>query len=369
MESVNDLMQSEALRHNIALQKYSNATVARIIAVMNRADKRLFAELTERLQTMDPASFSIERLESMLTSVRSLNTQAYTEVERELTQTLKDFTAYEVSYQRQMLVSIVPVQVSVAVVSAETVYAAAVARPFQGVLLREVWKDLDATKMKKVRQAIAQGFAESKTTDQIIRELRGTRARGYADGLMEGSLRDIEAVTRTALGHMAGFAQDKTAEANVDLIKAIKWSSTLDLRTSPICRIRDSRLYTPDTHKPIGHALPWLQGPSRSHWRCRSAQVWVLKSHAELGIDAPEVVVDGKTRASMDGQVPADVSYSDWITKQSAARQDEVLGPRRAALMRDGGLKLEDMYSQKGQALTLAEMRARDAAAFKKAGL
>lgn len=369
MESVNDLIQSESIRHAIDLQKYSNATVARIIAVLNRSDKRLFAELTERLQTMDPASFSIERLESMLTSVRSLNTQAYAEVERELTQTLKDFTAYEVSYQRQMLVSMVPVQVSVAVVSAEAVYAAAVARPFQGVLLREVWKDLDAMKMKKVRQTIAQGFAESKTTDQIIRELRGTRARGYADGFLEVSRRDAEAVVRTALGHMAGFAQDRTVEANTDLIKAVVWSATLDLRTTTICRIRDGRQYTPDTHKPIGHAIPWLSGPGRAHWRCRSHQAYVLKSHAELGIDAPDVVVDGKTRASMDGQVPADVSYSDWITKQSAARQDEVLGPTRAKLLRDGGLKVEDMYSQKGQYLTLEELKSRDASAFKKAGL
>ena len=369
MESVNELLASEALRHQVALQKHSNSVVARIIAVLNRADRSIFAELTERLERMGPESFSVERLESMLTSVRALNTAAYGQIDRELRTELRDFVGYETAYQNQMLVAHVPVQVSVAAVSADAVYAAAVARPFQGVMLRDVWQELGDKKMRQVRQAIAQGFVESKTTDQIIRELRGTRAKGFSDGLIEVSRRDAEAVVRTALGHMAGFVQDRTAEANADIIKAEQWSSTLDLRTSPVCRIRDGKLYAPGTHKPIGHALPWLGGPGRAHWRCRSGRVLVLKSYKELGIEVPEVVVVGRTRASMDGQLPAEQTYAEWIRKQSPARQDEVLGQTRARLMRDGKLPLERLYSQKGELLSLQELRERDSRAFAAAGM
>ena len=74
---------------------------------------------------------------------------------KDLSAELREFVAYEVSYQHQMLVSHVPVVVHVAAVSAESVYAAALARPFQGVLLKNVWVDLDAQKFKKVRQSIA----------------------------------------------------------------------------------------------------------------------------------------------------------------------------------------------------------------------
>lgn len=369
MESVNDLLAGEALRHAVALQKYGNSLVHRMIAVLNRADSRIFSELAERLERMSPATFSIERLESMLTSVRSLNTQAYAEVDRQLTTELRDFVAYEASYQAQMLIAHVPLQVSVAAVSAEQVYAAAVARPFQGTLLREVWRELGDKKMRTVRQVIAQGFVESKATDQIIRELRGMRAKGYADALIEVTRRDAEAVTRTALGHMAGFVQDRTAEANKDIVKAIKWSATLDLRTSPPCRLRDGKLYEPATHKPVGHTYPWLAGPGRLHWRCRSAQVLVLKSYKELGVEIPEVVVVGKQRATMDGQVPAEQSYAEWLKKQSAARQDEVLGQTRARLLRDGSLPMERLYSQKGELLTINQLKERDASAFQRAGL
>lgn len=369
MASVNDLLVDEAIRHQVDLAKHSNQTVKRMMAVLNRSDDRLYAELSAALERMDAQSFTVERLESLLGSVRAINSQAYAEVGQELRQELRDFVEYEAAYQRQALVAIVPVQVHVASVSAEVVYAAALSRPFQGVVLQGALADLEAGKAKLIRRAIAQGFTEGKTTDAIIREIRGTQAKGYADGLAEITRRDAEAVTRTALGHMAGFVQDRFADANADIIKAVQWSATLDLRTSEICRIRDKKLYEPVSHKPIKHSMPWLGGPGRAHWRCRSAQVYVLKSLKELGIDIDGTLDASSTRASMDGQVPADLSYGDWLKKQSATRQDEVLGPTRAKLMRDGKLPMEAMYSQKGQFLDLKTLRERDALAFKRAGL
>lgn len=369
MESVNELIESEAIRHQTDFRKYTNAVVLRILAVLNRADRRILAELNERLERMSPATFSMERLDAMLVSVRLLSAEATRQMAQQLDVDLREFVSYEAEYQTMMLQAHVPVQVSVAAVSAESAYAAAMARPFQGRLLRDVWQDLDQSKMRLVRRTVAQGFVESKTTDQIIRELRGTRAKGYKDGILEAPRRETEAVVRTALSHTAGVVQDRAMEANADIIKAVKWSATLDLRTSPTCRIRDGKLYHPVSHKPIGHEFPWLSGPGRAHWRCRSAQVPVLKSMAELGIDAPDVVMVGRTRASMDGQVPADMTYEQWLKKQPADRQDQVLGPVRGKLFREGRLPLEAMYDDKGQFLTIEELRRRDAAAFQSAGL
>lgn len=369
MESVNDLLLAESIRHQVDLQGYSGGVLSRLLAVLRRSDARLVAELGEKLEGLDASTFSMERIESLLTSVRSLSAATYQELGYELNKELQEFVAYEVSYQQQMLVQHLPVGVHVAAVSAEQVYAAALARPFQGVLLKNVWAELDRAKMKKVRETIAQGFVEGKTTDQIIRELRGTRAKGYADGIIERDRRDVEAVVRTAIGHTAGFAQDRVMEANGSLIKAIQWSATLDARTSSQCRIRDGLLYSPEDRKPMGHKVPWLAGPGRLHWRCRSGQVPVLKSHKELGIDVPEIVVEGRTRASMDGQVPADVTYRQWIKEQSAARQDEILGPTRAKLIREGKMELPEMYSPTGKAYTLDELRARDSEAFRLSGL
>ena len=370
MESVNDLIQSEAIRHATELQKYSNSVLAKIMAVLNRSDARLTAELAALLADMSPSGFSMDRLESLLTSIRTINTQAYNQVGRDLTEELRQFVAYESAYQAQMLASFLPVSVSVASVNVASVYAAALARPFQGVLLRDVWGDLDAAKMKRVRQSIAQGFVEGKTTDQIIREIRGTKAKGYADGFIQKDRRDVAAVVRTALSHTAGTVHDAAYERNADVLKGVMWSSTIDLRTTKtICIPRDRKMYTVGTHKPIGHSFPWMGGPGRAHWQCRSAQVPVTKSNKELGIDLPEITLSNGTRASLDGQIPRETSYLSWLQNQSAARQDAVIGPVRGRLLRRGGLNASDLYSDKGAYLTLDELRKRDASAFAKAGV
>lgn len=367
--TANEALRDASIGHQVQLAKYTNNVVRRIIATLNRTDARLAAELQTALDGVNASNFKISRLESLLQSVREIQAGAYAALGEELTKELKEFAGYEADWQSLAIKDVLPVSVSVAAVSGPQVYAAAMARPFQGVILKGALKDLDELTSKRIRQAIAQGFVEGRTTEQIIRDIRGTHARGYADGLLERSRRDIEAIVRTAVSHTAGVAQDTMLGANADLVAAVVWSSTLDLRTSEGCRIRDGLKYEATTHKPIGHSIPWLGGPGRLHWRCRSSQYPVLKSWKELGIDLDGSANQASTRASLDGQVPAELNYAEWLRKQSKERQIEILGGKRAALMRDGGLKLEDMYSQKGQYLSLDDLRKSDAEAFKRAGL
>jgi len=367
MASVNEALLDEAIAHQIDLARYSNAVVQRIIGVLNRSDKRLLAELTNALDRLPATSFTVERLEAMLGSVRALNSQAYAQVGKELRQELQDFVAYEASFQSKMLESVLPVQVSVAAITAQQVYTAAMARPFQGALLNGFLADLEADKAKRIRMTVAQGYVEGRTTDQIVRDLRGTQARGFNDGIIEITRRNAESVTRTALSHMAGVTRDRFYEANEDILKAESWTSTLDGRTTPDCRVRDGKQYTAGAHKPIGHKLPWRSGPGRLHWCCRSVSVPVVKSFAELGLDAADFTPS--TRASMDGQVPANLSYGEWLKKQTPAKQGEILGPDRAALFRTGKLPIDKFQDDKGKTLTLAELKAKEPTAYHKAGL
>lgn len=367
--SANEDLFDRAVAHQVDLAKYTNGVVRRIIAVLNRSDSRLAAELQAAVDRAGEGSFSAQRLESLLASVRSLLASSYGEVGREFTAELASFTAAEADFQIQTLREALPATVAVGAVSVEQVVAAALARPFQGVLLRDVLADVEAQTAKKIRQAIAQGVVESRTTQQIVRDVIGTRARGYADGLLNRSRRDVEAIVRTAVSHTAGVVQDNVMEANADILKALKWSSTIDLRTSSSCRVRDGKLYHPATHKPIGHSIPWLSGPGRLHWQCRSASVPVLKSWREMGIDLDGDSNLSGTRSSLDGQVPQETTYAEWIKKQPFSRQVDVLGESRAKLLRDGNLSMEDLYSQRGQYLTLAQLQEKNAAAFKRAGL
>lgn len=371
MPTVNEALRDAVIGHAVDLQHYSNGVVRRIIALLNRTDADLFAQLTDALSRLPAESFTVDRLERLLKSVRELNADAYKQVERALTAELKDFAGYESQYQHRLFETAIPAQVQAAVgvaaVNPQQVYTAAMSRPFQGRLLREWASSIEAGRMARIRDAIRIGYVEGQTADQIIRRVRGTKAKGYADGIIEIDRRHAASVVQSALSHMADTMRERMYAENRGLIKALGWVSTLDSKTTPMCRVRDGKQYEPETHKPIGHSIPWLSGPGKLHWNCRSTSVPITFSWRELGIDIDDM--EPTTRASMDGQVPADTTYGEWLGRQSAARQDQILGPKRGKLMREGGLTMDSFYNDRGKWLDLDELRQRDAAAFERAGL
>ena len=160
---------------------------------------------------------------------------------------------------------------------------------------------------------------------------------------------------------MAATARQEFAQANSDIVKAKQWSSTLDTHTSQLCIIRDRKLYSLDG-KPLGHAIPYLRGPGKIHFSCRSCEILITKSWEEMQIASGEL--SNATRSSMDGQVPAHTSYAEWLARQPYARQEQVLGVTRAQMLRDGKITVPDMFNDRGEFLTLDELRRIDAAAF-----
>lgn len=368
MATVNEELADEAVRHAVNFDRYTKGVARRLIALLNRVDAQLAAELQRALADVTASDFRLERLESLLASVRQINASLYQQLGLELTAELRQAVEYEVGYQLALFDDVLPEQVRPMfnAVTVEQAYAAAMARPFQGSLLRDALAEMGEEKARRIRRAIADGYTQGKTTADIVRSIRGTRALQYRDGIIEMDRRNLESITITALQSTAATARDQVYQANADIIKALVWTSTLDLRTTTQCRVRDGKRYTIDG-KPVGHSIPWGAGPGRLHWRCRSVGVPVTKSWRELGIDIDEMAPG--TRSSMDGQVPAEQTYAQWLTKQSASRQDDVLGPTRGKLLRQGGLSVEEMYSARGTFLTLDELRARDAEAFRKAGV
>lgn len=359
--TASELLQDRAINHAHDLQRFSVGVVQRMIAVLNRADASLVAQLTEALMQLERESFTVARLESLLDSVCRVNAQAYAAVMDALKPEIKGLAGVEATGQvagfKAALPSVVQIQFPISGISAEQVYAAALSRPFQGRLLKDWGANIEASRMTLIRNAVRAGYVEGQTTAEIIQKIRGTRALKYADGLLNKPRHEVAAVVQTALSHTAQTARQVMTDANADLVKATRWVSTLDTRTSPQCRIRDGLTYTPHDHKPIGHKIPWGDGPGRLHFNCRSVSVPVLRSWKELGIPIDDMTPG--TRASMDGAVPADLTYAQWFERQSAARQEEILGPVRYGLMKRGKVTYDQFYNDKGRWLTLAELAER----------
>ncbi|HHK9912997.1 phage minor head protein [uncultured Enterobacter sp.] len=363
--TVNYRLQDETIAHGLYVNRYGTGVARRMVALLSKLDSELAAKLMVLLDGKRADTYSARRLASLLAGVRDLNQQAYESVNTALARELTRYVEYESGYQMDLFSSVIPQQILKHVplqsIAPEQVYAGAVAQPFQGRLLKEWGKKLETDRLDKITNAVRSGFLQGETVEQIVKRVAGTPQRNREDGVINTARRDLAVVTRTAVNHMAATARQEFAQANSDIVKAKQWSSTLDTHTSQWCIIRDRKLYTLDG-KPLGHVVPYLRGPGKIHFCCRSSEILITKSWEELQIPLGEL--SNATRASMDGQVPAHTSYAEWLTRQPYARQEQVLGVTRAMMLRDGKITVPEMFNDAGEFLTLDELRRVDASAF-----
>lgn len=359
METVNEQLLRHSVDHAIDLQHLGNSVSRKMLSLLNKSDARLTIALQSALERLPVESFTVQRLDALLSDVRALNGAAYQSVRKGLESDLLDLTVEESAYNADLFKHVLPVSVSVATVSPQMVYAAAMARPFQvskdrAVPLLDYLDGLGEDRARMIRDSIRLGYINGETNDQIVRTIRGTKTQNYADGLMQAPRQYIENMVRTAINHTSNFTAQRFYEANGSMIKGVMWVATLDSRTSLVCASRDGKVYPLDS----GPRPP-------AHIGCRSRTSPVVKSWRELGLNIDEFK---STRASIDGQVPEDLTYQKWLEKQTATRQDEILGTTKGRLFRAGGT-LDKFVDNKGRTLTIDQLRQKHTELFSRAGI
>jgi SPP1 gp7 family putative phage head morphogenesis protein len=237
-----------------------------------------------------------------------------------------------------------------------------------GLPAKEWWSNQSARLRQRFQNTIRQGVFAGETLSDLKRRVRGRRENGFKDGIMEATSHDAEMLIRTSVQSIALNARMETFKANDDVIKGVEWKSTLDLRTTETCMVLDGQAWTLDGEPMEGTTQPF-PGPPPIHWGCRSDLVNVMKSWGDLIRDAkgdPELAkkmdrVESKipksTRASMDGQVSAGVSYPEWLKTQPEESQIMALGIGKWRLWKEGTIGMRDLVDQNGRPLTLAQLK------------
>lgn len=323
-------IRDEAIRHRIALSRYSTSLVRKVIAQLNRVD----ADLVQRILQADNEGRDPAQLERMLEEVRALQADGWSVVRGRLTTDLSDLAAVEADWNASLLrqaARTAGIETFTFAPTAPQVVAAVNSRPFQGRYLKDWLNEAEAGAAKRVRETIRQGFIEGRSVSDMTRAIRGTRALQYRDGILEISRRGAETMVRTAVTHVASVASLETYRAMGGLVDAVEWVSTLDARTSAVCAGRDGTVY------------PLESGPRPpAHPNCRSTIIPRIK-----GLEP----VERRT-------------YAEWLRSQPAAVQDDVLGPTRAKLFREGKLDLDRFTDRSGAVLTLDQLKQRNSGAF-----
>lgn len=177
----------------------------------------------------------------------------------------------------------------------------------EGLPISEWFKAQSDTITKRLGDLVQKGVRDGKSVQDMVR-LMMTDPDWQ---LMAKTKAQTTALIRTSVVSALNDTNVETFKENDDIVKGIQWVSTLDNRTTPICRTLDGKTWDLDM-KPIGHGTPY-PGPI-AHWNCRSTQVPVLKTLDELGLGTGGF--KDTTRASMVGQVDANFTASTFPPMQ-----------------------------------------------------
>jgi SPP1 gp7 family putative phage head morphogenesis protein len=228
-----------------------------------------------------------------------------------------------------------------------------------GQVVQKAFRGIAADQAERFSQVVRNGLLTGEPTPAIAKRLIGNLQLGEAGSvrqlaqkggeLTQATDNQVMTLVRTSVNQVANAASQQVYEANQDITQKYRYVATLDSRTSSICRALD------------GREFEYGKGPTPpQHFNCRSTTVPVI-DYKELGFDPPP---PGK-RASMDGPVPADMSYGQWLAKQDAATKAEVLGKEKVPYFN----MLVDKYGGKdaiaklvrddGSELTLQQLKRR----------
>lgn len=380
--------------------------VKAVLGLLEKSDQELTKKLRGKLRRVAGRRLrpNDERVRAILTEIRETRRKLMGTFRKRVRKTSLELGKIEADFELKTIkTSLFPVEVQFGGINLQQIRSAVLTKPFEATpgssrTLSQWFDSLARADQGRLTEAVQLGVAQGETVDQMVARVAGTRARGFTDGVLAISRRNAETVVRTAVNHVSNAARETIWEGNADIIEALRWSATLDGRTSPICRARDGKLAPPPggslpPRTPAAAQLRPAGARPPAHAGCRSIMAAIMSGQGVAG-SRPFVVdtrtgkareVDFRAIAKRDGievatarqrwadrvvgRTPADTTYDQFLGRQSAAFQDEVLGKTKGALFRRGGLKLDKYVDRTGNELTLAQLAKQQPGAFEAANL
>lgn len=393
VKSVNEEILDAMVRHQTYLLRYSGYVRNRINTILNGTEEVLAEKIRDRLRNYSGLRTPVEwrRLERLQKQLSVIRIGAWKEASEFLENEMIQLAYHEPLFLSSTLQAALPVVVETTMPSSRMLKSIALSRPFEGRILKDWASTMAADDVRRIHNAIQMGMVAGETNDAIARRVVGTRAMQGTDGVTQMSRRQVQAVTRTAVMHVANASRSEFFHDNADIIQGEQFVATLDARTTPICRANDGKVFELGTGPvpPLHYGCRSLRvaaingallgdRPAKPYTEKQLLREWGERNNLS-GIASRDDLPYG-TKGEFDkwrrtrvrqlvGQVPAATSYQKWLQGQSVEFQNDTLGVTKAKLFRDGGLSLDKFVNRNGDELTLAQLAQKEASAFRAAGL
>lgn len=382
------------IRHQVGLLRFSAGLGRRLNELLDATEADLRSQVRIKMRgragLRSPAQ--VQRMERLLAEIREIRARAFDEVEAAMVDEMRALVAAEPRFVDGILRTVLPVSITTTLPDASRLAALVRTMPFQGQNIREHVRHIRAADLRRLEIQVRIGLVQGESLPAIARRLVGTVALRGRNGVTEITRKQAVSLARTAVSAFANAATREWAISNAEIVDRDLFVATLDSRTTPICRALDGETF------PIDQVYPQLP----LHFGERSRRIpfvdaeavgmrpmnptterGLLREYSELqGIAAP-ATRDGLPRGQkgkfdqfararvreLIGRVPAKTSYQEWLGRQSAAFQDDILGPTRGRLFRRGGLTLDRFVDARGLEKSLEQLAIDEAAAFRAIGL
>ncbi len=362
-----------ALKSGIEALRYSASLDRSVQLILVNTQK----EIIRQLAIIDPfgvtaKSYQNRRLAKLNKIISAILKKDYTLIKDMTSGSLADFAEEDVKGLLRRYNADIGASIFSYIKSPAELRAIANSTLIDGQVIGEWWngqakstKDKLERAMKDAQVSLQTGLTKNETVDQLTKRITGSRT---SSGILKTSKSQAKALVRTSVMQVHNDANKMFMEDNSDVIDMYQWLSTLDSKTTAICRALDKKLYSKQ-FRPIGHNIRYPGIPA--HWNCRSILLPITKSYDQLlgtlkGAKKAQLTqISGKTRAAMGTPVSADHNYNSWLKTQTKKTQLKVLGPGRYDLWKDGKLSMADMVNQDGRPLTLKQLKSKRKASEK----
>ncbi len=369
--TANEALRDAMIAHRVDLLRLSSGMASRLVAILNREEPALRRRLRARLERAglagrDPGPVTTKRLQDLQTAWTEINRDTWTAVNALARDEFRELVSVEAGFAIGAIEMASPVALSPRPVTADQLRAILTHTPIDGAPLSDWLSRWRANDRRRAMDQIRTGALFGETPLEISRRIFGTYRLKGTDGVRQVTRRGALTLAQTVSAAMSTAAMDAVYQANADIIDQELYVATLDGRTTPICRSLDGRRFD------VG------EGPKPPmHPNCRSVRVPVIDGQvigSRPAVAATERQLRGlrgperrRAVAELVGQVPAQTTYQQWLQRQPARVQDEILGPTRGRLFRSGGLELPAFVDETGRQYTIPELRERAPGAFRRA--
>lgn len=321
--------ENGVIRYQIQYEKYKNGIANEIIRLLDSADGKI-----ARYIRKTDGVYTKARYQQIATKLREISRELKNSVEENID--VEGVIDYVLRREKKLM-GLIP-DITFVYPTTEQIITSAIFRPAADITYDSYLNGIEAGLFNTWDAEVRTGYLTGMSTKQIVNNVMGglsPETRLKEAGKINKLKNSIYGNTRTLLQSFAEETREEVYRKNEkyfgDGEYKYEWLSTLDSRTCIVCGELDNRLF-----KTIEDAQPIPR-----HRNCRCVLL-------------PFFDIEGDRRASKNGYVDADTSFSAWLDDQDETTQKEVLGATRFKMYQEG-VKITQ-FVDNGRVLTLDEL-------------